>query len=418
MQVCIHRGSHEIGGSCVELRANGKSLLLDLGLPLTVDGDSAVPLPDIPGLTQHSADLLGVVLSHPHQDHWGLVPRIREDIPVFMGQAAHRILRQASFFGAGRFERPLSGVLEDRKPLDIGPFRIIPFLNDHSAFDSYSLLLEAGGKRVFYSGDFRAHGRKAALFEKLVREPPKNIDVLLTEGTLVTSKGARESGLESEEAVKEKLVEVFREAPGPVLVAMSSQNIDRLVSVFQATLIAHRTLVVDLYAASIATATGRHTVPQPGFDHYRVWVPHSQRVRVKRAGEFDRVRDLGSCRIFEDEMKTLAPRSVVLFRPTMADELEPWGCMKDATLVWSLWSGYLEPPHDAVIAPILQRYSLRPRRIHCSGHAGIEDIQRLAAALAPARVVPMHTFGADRFGDVMKEIARVELHADGEIWEA
>ena len=73
--------------------------------------------------------------------------------------------------------------LADRKPFGIGPFRITPYLVDHSAFDAYALMVEADGKRVFYSGDFRAHGRKAALFERLVRSPPKDIDALLMEGT-------------------------------------------------------------------------------------------------------------------------------------------------------------------------------------------------------------------------------------------
>ena len=52
--------------------------------------------------------------------------------------------------------------------LDVGPFRITPFLIDHSAFDSYALEIQSDGKRCFYSGDPRGHGRKAALFERLL----------------------------------------------------------------------------------------------------------------------------------------------------------------------------------------------------------------------------------------------------------
>jgi ribonuclease J len=36
----------------------------------------------------------------------------------------------------------------------------------HSAYDAYSLLIGADGQRLFYSADFRGHGRKAALFEQ------------------------------------------------------------------------------------------------------------------------------------------------------------------------------------------------------------------------------------------------------------
>ncbi|AND69509.1 beta-lactamase-like:RNA-metabolising metallo-beta-lactamase [Dyella thiooxydans] len=57
---------------------------------------------------------------------------------------------------------------------------------DHSAYDAYALLIEGGGDRLFYSGDFRGHGRKAALFERLVANPPADIDALLVEGSSLT----------------------------------------------------------------------------------------------------------------------------------------------------------------------------------------------------------------------------------------
>ena len=47
-----------------------------------------------------------------------------------------------------------------------------------------------------------------------------------------------------------------------VLTAYSAQNIDRLVTLFRAAKRTGRTLVLDLYAATIAVATGRDTIPQ------------------------------------------------------------------------------------------------------------------------------------------------------------
>jgi len=417
MEICIHRGAHEIGGSCVEVRAAGKRILLDLGLPLDVEAGEEVPLPPVAGLVEPDPDLLGVVLSHPHQDHWGLIPDIRTDVPVYLGEAAHRILREAAFFGAGNFDLAAKQFLEDRKPLDIGPFFVTPFLNDHSAFDAYSLLVEAEGKRLFYTGDFRAHGRKGSLFEKLLRNPPAGIDALLVEGTMVARDGDHRPTGPTERQVEEQLVGTFRQAPGAVLVAMSAQNIDRLVSVFRACRRTHRTLIVDLYAASIAIATGRSSIPQPGFSDYRVWLPYSQRVRVKKAGEFERVNSLGPVRVFPEELTALAHKAAFLFRPSMARELEKAGCLADARLVWSLWAGYLRPPHDASIRPFLERHNLEPILHHSSGHAGIDDIRRLVAALQPGRVTPIHTFGGDRFGDVLDGLAVVDVQTDGEWWE-
>ncbi|MFX5785419.1 hypothetical protein ABTE36_23280, partial [Acinetobacter baumannii] len=56
-------------------------------------------------------------------------------------------------------------------------------LVDHSAYDAHAIEVEVSGKRLFYSGDIRGHGRKAALFEKMLSHPPKNVDVMLMEGS-------------------------------------------------------------------------------------------------------------------------------------------------------------------------------------------------------------------------------------------
>lgn len=72
MRVRIHRGAHEIGGSCVEVEAaDGCRVLLDLGRPL--ENGASAPLPAIPGLTEPDPTLLGLMVSHPHADHYGLV---------------------------------------------------------------------------------------------------------------------------------------------------------------------------------------------------------------------------------------------------------------------------------------------------------------------------------------------------------
>ena len=68
------------------------------------------------------------------------------------------------------------------KPFAIGPFTVTPFLTDHSAFDAYMLLVEGAGRRILYTGDFRRHGRKSVLVDRILKNPPPNIDVLVTEG--------------------------------------------------------------------------------------------------------------------------------------------------------------------------------------------------------------------------------------------
>lgn len=68
-------------------------------------------------------------------------------------------------------------------PLVRSPSR--PYLVDHSAVDAYAFLIEAEGKRLFYSGDIRSHGRKGILFDDLIQRPVRDIDVLFLEGTMM-----------------------------------------------------------------------------------------------------------------------------------------------------------------------------------------------------------------------------------------
>ena len=185
MKICIHRGTQEIGGTCVEIAHDGSRIAIDLGLPLHAETNGPEWLPPVAGLTQPADDFLGIVISHPHQDHYGLLAHVHETVPIAMGQAARRILTAASRFVPGPTVQLGNLELRDRRLLSLGPFSITPFMVDHSAYDAYSLLIEAGGQRVFYSGDFRGHGRKAALFERLVAAPPTAIDCLMLEGTSI-----------------------------------------------------------------------------------------------------------------------------------------------------------------------------------------------------------------------------------------
>jgi ribonuclease J len=84
MRVRIHRGAHEVGGNCIEIESEGKRIVLDIGLPLDAE-DSITHLPEVKGFREPDESLLAVVLSHPHQDHYGLSRYIQPEIQMIMG---------------------------------------------------------------------------------------------------------------------------------------------------------------------------------------------------------------------------------------------------------------------------------------------------------------------------------------------
>ncbi len=415
MRICIHRGTREIGGTCIEIEAEGRRIALDVGLPLDApdEGHESL-LPAVPGFREPDDSLLGVVISHAHQDHYGLARYIRPGVPVYIGEAAHNIMKAASAYvpNGQAFDNPR--FIAHRKPLEIGPFRITPYLVDHSAFDAYSLLVEAEGKRVLYSGDFRAHGRKGKLFEATIARPPSDIDVLLMEGTTIGRTGT-DDGFPTEADLEEEFVRAFRETEGLHLVWASAQNIDRMVTIFRAARRSGRALLIDLYTAVVLEATGRDTIPQSDWPDVKLYIPHAQRVTIKEKGLFGDLARHAANRIFPEHLPGLKDRAVMLFRPLMTRDRGVRAVLDDARLSYSMWQGYLKDESTARTRQWLEEHGIPLEVIHTSGHASVADLRRFAAAMAPSMLVPIHSFETERFGEFFDNVVRQQ---DGVWWEA
>ena len=414
MQVYIHRGSKQIGGSCVEIETQGQRLLIDLGLPLDAEKNSSQYLPEISGLDGCDPSLLGILISHPHLDHFGLLTHISSASPIGMGPAARRILTAASPFLPGNWPVPSQGWdYQSGQSFEAGPFRITPFLVDHSAYDAYALLIESSGKRLFYSGDLRAHGRKAVLFEHLVAYPPTNIDALLLEGSSLGRLNDNQH-FPTEADIETQLVQAFSPTEGLALVHTSAQNIDRVVSILRACKRTGRKLIIDLYTAVILEATGNLHIPQSNWTDVALFIPQGQRIQIKENAWFDLLRHNAANRIFIEHLHEAQSKSTLLFRPLHCPDLERGNCLKGATYIYSQWEGYWERDSYNNLKEWLERNSIPKISIHTSGHASPGDLKKIVAAINPRKVVPIHTFFPERYGELFQN---VEVHNDGEWWE-
>lgn len=414
MRVCIRRGSRQIGGSCVEVEQGGQRLVIDLGLPLDAQANVASQLP--PGLVVDGSDpsLLGILISHPHLDHYGLLEHVSPEIPVGLGPAARRILAAAGPFLPGKWPIPSRGWdYQSGKLISIGPFTVTPFLVDHSAYDAYALLIEAGGDRLFYSGDFRAHGRKSALFDHLIATSPGRIDALLVEGSSLT-RLEEDQRFPTESDMEARLFEEFVATKGMALVHTSAQNIDRVVSIFRASRRAGRRMVIDLYTAAVLHATGNPRLPQSDWPDVALYVPQAQRQHIKRAGLFDVLSRHSARRIFIEDLADLPGRSTLLFRPLHRQELALARCLDEARYIFSQWEGYWDNAAYDGLRAWLTVHQIPKVSIHTSGHASPFDLKRFVDALAPLKVVPIHSFRPERYADLFE---RVEPHPDGEWWD-
>ncbi len=199
----------------------------------------------------------------------------------------------------------------------------------------------------------------------------------------------------------------------PPIDAKTPQNIDRLVTMFRAAKRSGRELVLDLYAASMAAATGLATIPQASWEGVRVYVPNAQRRRVMAERAFERTNAVRAKRIYAEELRERAGQLVMSFRGSMAAELHTADCLRGGHAVWSMWAGYLRNASGEKLQAFLGERGIPLSIHHSSGHAFVPDLRRLVDALAPRRLVPIHSFAGDRYAELFP---RVDRRQDGEWW--
>ncbi len=201
-----------------------------------------------------------------------------------------------------------------------------------------------------------------------------------------------------------------------VLVACSAQNIDRVVTIYRAAKQTGRTLIVDAYAAEALKATGYDSIPKAvrGWPNLAVFIPQAQRIHLVRKNIASIVDSYRGFRLWPEQLAEQAPRSVMLFRAWMLRDLERARALTGARIIWSQWEGYFAEGSGARLKADCEARGIPFEIIHTSGHASIADLKRLAAAVCPDALVPIHTFEAERFPEMFENVV---LRQDGEWWE-
>ena len=365
MNIIIHRGTHQIGGSAIEISTKSTRIILDFGNELSLDEKYTSINLDINGVTRGIPDCDGIVISHYHMDHLGQLTSALPEIPLYMGELSKEIaIISVEYQDKDLYLRLLgANTFRGGEAFTIGNIHIRPLVIDHSAADSYMFVIEAEGKRVLYTGDFRMHGLRHHVLDKLVNTYIGEVDVLITEGTSL-SRDADECI--SEAAVLEDISSYIQDGKY-VFVMCSSTNIDRLMGIWQ-NMPTDKVLICDAYQKKILD-----TVINNVYYESSLYRRHDSPL-VLNKGPYPKY--------YMDHGFVSLVRGTEYFISHIKEFPKD-----DVRIIYSMWTGYIE--ENLLLKNLLNTY---PSYIcHASGHVSKDDLVQLIELVDPDIVIPVHT---------------------------
>jgi len=364
MKVIIHRGTHQIGGVATEIKSEKTRIIIDMGEELGLDS-TFVPHPlSIAGVTDNNGTCDAILITHYHGDHIGQLLNAHRDIPIYMGEFAKAVLlatlrdEQADLKSRIAEAKPfLPGIM-----FEIGDISITPYSIDHSACDSYMFLIEADGKRILHTGDFRLHGFRGKAIPKILDRIGK-VDMLITEGTAL-SRSTTQTTTEYELQQKTRL---YLEKYKYVFVLCASTNLERICALSKA-VPRGKYFVCDGYQGKLIDILQEHWGDYSTLyrDIKKVIYGENIRSKLQERGFLMMVRDN---RQFRDIIGKFDPsQSIILY---------------------SMWDGYRTRENSSITSFLEVAGTWEP--LHTSGHASIDDIESVIAISNPSKVIPIHT---------------------------
>lgn len=391
MQITIHRGLNQIGGNVVEIATAKTKILFDAGLELESIEEQECETTESPELDFNrllsECDYSAVFVSHYHADHVGLLKDAGKLPPVYMGKMAYKLFKATEEYKKQNVNFTPSGYLQNKVPVVIGDITVTPVLADHSAFDAYSFIIEADGKTVVYSGDFRGSGRKS--YNRYLQSLPQNVDAVICEGTNAgkDAVNVRENKLEAE------MFNAMAEAK-QVFVMMSALNIDRIVTVFKVAKRAKRIMLQDVYISLVTDICGQ-SIPNPR-TFKDVYAFTSKGMDNEQYQKY--FAKYGAKKI--SERKIARENFVMCVRSSFKSYLQKLNSIKPlagSVLIYSMWDGYKEQQSTQDFLNFAENLGIKIVDIHTSGHADRNDLQKFLAKLNPQHIIPIHTVNTDWF---------------------
>lgn len=402
MKVKIIKGTNQIGGCITEISTKNAKIIIDFGDDLDLSGSISIE-----GLTSGKSCYDAIFITHGHSDHIGHIDEVNKNIPIYVEKKSKLIFDITNDFMSQKSNRVITRDFSFGTPVRIKDIKVTPFKVDHSWCHSAMFLVEADGKKLIHTGDFRLHGRKQEEFLQNLKTMG-NIDCLIMEGTCLS----RENILNKKESELElEAIEILKNYR-QVLILQSSTNIDRLVSFYKASIKTHKKFVEDLFTATIALKL-KGKIPNPTFSNVSVWSPKCYQ---KRPNNFKR-RYMIPMSCYKDS-KVFHQDFSMLVKCSMLDDirmLKGKGLLTNACFLYSIWDGYKKQKTMDSFLKEVEKLGIDVYNIHTSGHADSYAMKELYKILKPKKVIPIHTINKGKLSSMMENVYLLEDQEELEI---
>lgn len=375
MKIIIHRGTNQIGGCITEITSDsGTKILIDIGANLPDSQGIKKPEIELEGLTKGEPSFDAIFITHYHGDHIGLYNKVFSKIPIFIGEISKGIfsLVQTRLHKANIVTEDELKIIANfntftiREKISINDIKVTPIAVDHSAFDSYMFLIEADGKKILHTGDFRTHGQRGKAVLEAIKKYVGKVDCLICEGTTLTRNNDK---LLTEFQLQQKAEQLFKENKYN-FVLCSSTNIDRIAALHKAAINTHKMFICDKYQGEILEYVNKNSRSKL----YKFNNSQDTKVYYYAPNMLEKMKKYGFVMLVRANDK---------FKPIM-------DIFDNSTFIYSQWLGYLKGENEDYKR--IQNFVPKDYiYLHTSGHATPEAIKKVIEITNPNVVIPIHT---------------------------
>jgi len=262
-------GLGAIGKNMMVLEYDDALIVIDTGLMFPDDEMLGIDLvlPDFSYVVQNRERLLGIVITHGHEDHVGALPYLlkQADAPVY-GTRLTLGLVNAKLGEHGLQGKASLNEISPAKELRLGPFRIEFLEVSHSIPDGVALGIHTPVGTVVHTGDFKLDQTpiddRPTAMQKFAELGRKGVLLLLSDSTNADTPGFTVP----ERTVGQRLDSIFALAPGRIIVASFASHIHRIQQVIDTAAHHGRSLAIIgrsmVKNVNIACNLGYLTVPE------------------------------------------------------------------------------------------------------------------------------------------------------------